>query len=960
MEKKLFLLDAMALIYRAYFALNKNPRITSSGINTSAFLGFANTLLELLRKEKPTHIGVAFDTMAPTARHLEYTQYKANREKMPEDMSVCIPYIKRLLQGMNIPILFAEGYEADDVIGTLSQKAAGEGYTVYMVTPDKDFGQLVNDRVFIYKPARMGNGIEIMGRKEVCEKFGISSPLQVIDMLGLWGDASDNIPGIPGVGEVTARKLLARFGSVENLIDKADEIENEKLREKVKRYAPQAMESKMLATIILNAPVDFSPAELAVSSPDLAAVSTLLDELEMRSLTRRFLSYYSSDSLASQSGQSQSGQAVEEAVPEKVSAAEVPVPSSRKKAVQDTTLDMFAPQNMPEQKPFICASKNDSNVRLWADEAAFEQGIRQILAQKAPTAFFLLPGKAPSVRYAPVSCMAFACKDAEEGPSSLYYYIPACFRTAGADTEPALNMAEKNVLEAFFKQADTRFLACYDLKNQQHLLRNQGIEADVQAFDIMLAHYLLDPDSGHDLMRLTRSYLPYSYLESPYPERKPGDADIQVCLQNAAVVQALRLKFAPMLEEADAVKLLEEMEIPLARVLCKMERSGVRIDRERLAQYGQELQEQISHIEEEIYRLAGMRFNIASPKQLGEVLFERLQLSDKPKHTKTKQFSTAEDVLVKLAPKHPIVEKVLLYRSLTKLKSTYVDALPLLIDARTGRIHTTYNQAVTVTGRLSSQNPNLQNIPVRSELGKEIRRCFVPGDTGNRLLSADYSQIELRIIAQLSGDENMLQDFSRHKDVHTATAANVFNVPPEEVSQTMRRQAKTVNFGIIYGISAFGLADRLQIPRKEAASLIEKYFENYAGLKSYMEKVVADAKKNGYVETLLHRRRYLKDIHSANAVVRAYAERNAVNAPIQGSSADMIKLAMVAVDRRIEAEKLKARMILQVHDELVFDVPEQEVEYLSVLVEEEMKKALPMQVPIEVEVRAAGNWLDAH
>ena len=941
MEKKLFLLDAMALIYRAYFALNKNPRITSTGINTSAFLGFANTLLELLRKEKPSHIGVAFDTMAPTARHLEYTEYKANREKMPEDMAVCIPYIKRLLQGMNIPVLYAEGYEADDVIGTLSHKAALEGYTVYMVTPDKDFGQLVNPQVFIYKPARMGNGIEIMGEKEVCEKFGISSPLQVIDMLGLWGDASDNIPGIPGVGEVTARKLLSQFGSVENLIENADRIDNEKLREKVKQYAPQALESKMLATIMLDAPVAFEPDALKVSAPDVAAVSALFDELEMRSLATRFLSFYREEKTLFVESQPL-----------------VSVSSGKKKGVQDTTLDMFAPQNMPEQKPF-CVSEEPVGWVCWQDAVALKEGLRRLAAEKTETGFFLLAGKASSIRYAPIACMAF-CQDAsDKAKSDLFYYVPACYRQAG-NSVFALDDNEKDALSVFFNEIPSGLLVCHDLKNQWHLLCNQGIEIDFPVFDTLLAHYLIDPESGHDLMRLTRNYLPYAFFETPAPEREPDSDAIRFSLQNARIALLLRKKFTPMLAEAGAVKLFEEVEIPLARVLGRMERVGVKIDRERLGQYGIELQQQISRIEEEIHTLAGSVFNIASPKQLGEVLFERLRIAEKPKHTKTKQFSTAEDVLQKLVHKHPIVEKVLLYRSLTKLKSTYVDALPLLIDAQTGRIHTTYNQAVTATGRLSSQNPNLQNIPIRSELGKEIRRCFVPEDDGNRLLSADYSQIELRIIAQLSGDRTMLQDFGRHKDVHTATAANVFNVSPQTVSDTMRRQAKTVNFGIIYGISAFGLADRLQIPRKEAASLIEKYFENYSDLKSYMEKTVEDAKKNGYVETLLHRRRYLKDINSANAVVRAYAERNAVNAPVQGSSADMIKLAMIAIDRRMRNEKLSARMILQVHDELVFDVPAHEVEYLSALVSEEMKNALPMQVPIEVEVNAAANWLDAH
>ena len=976
-EKKLFLLDAMALIYRAYFALNKNPRITSKGVNTSAFLGFANALLDLLKKEKPTHLGVAFDTMAPTARHLEFTDYKANREKMPEDISVAIPYIKRLLQALNIPILYAEGYEADDVIGTLSKKAEKEGFKVYMVTPDKDFGQLVDENVLIYKPSRSGNGVEIMGVAEVCAKFGIEHPWQVIDMLGLWGDASDNIPGVPGVGEVTARKLLARFGSMENLLEHVDEVENEKLREKIRQNAAQARESKMLATIILDAPVPFDEEGLRLSAPDIKAVSELLDELEMRSFAGRLLSYYRLEAPLSQQTE-----------------AKPAAKTGRKKAeVQDTTLDMFSEEAMIEEKPFVCLDLN--GVEYWKDEAGLKAGLEDLSKMleegadeggkpRMVAGFYLMPVSAASIRHSAIACMAFCVLE----------NVPSCF--AGARPETAsdarldeagrfpLTSDEKEVLAAFLsRHAGSRNLVCHDLKNQMHLLANQGIELELQAFDIMLAHYLMDPEGSHDLMRMTRNYLPFSYQDAPEPEllsaltassaglletealwadpENPLRSEaVRYSLQNAKVACLLQECFKPELERVEAGGLFWNVEIPLSRVLCRMERVGVKIDTGRLKQYGDALQAQISQVENEIYGLAGEKFNIASPKQLGEVLFEKLQITDKPKHTRTKQFSTAEDVLQKLTHKHPIVEKVLFYRSLTKLKSTYVDALPLLIDPWTGKIHTTYNQAVTATGRLSSQNPNLQNIPVRTDLGREIRKCFVPEQEGESLLSADYSQIELRIIAHLSGDRTMLQDFGKHKDVHTATAANVFGVKPEEVTPAMRRQAKTVNFGIIYGISAFGLAERLQIPRKEAADLIEKYYRNYGQLKAYMEKVVADAKEKGYVETLLHRRRYLKDINSGNAVVRAYAERNAVNAPVQGSSADMIKLAMIAIDRRIRQEKMASRMILQVHDELVFNVPGSEVERLAALVEKEMKEALPMRVPVEVEVCAASNWLDAH
>ncbi|MBD5397076.1 DNA polymerase I [bacterium] len=928
-ERKLFLLDAMALIYRAYFALNKNPRITSTGINTSAFLGFANTLLELLRKEKPTHIGVAFDTMAPTARHLEYTEYKANREKMPEDIGIAIPYIQRLLEALHIPVLYAEGYEADDVIGTLSKKAEKEGFTVYMVTPDKDFGQLVSDKVFMYKPAHGGNGVEILGPAEVCAKFGIENPLQVIDMLGLWGDAADNIPGIPGVGEVTARKLLAQFGSVENLLERSDEIANEKLREKVKQNEGQARESKMLATILLDAPVEFNEEELQLRQPDIEKVTALLDELEMRTLSVRLLSYYAGLKSAAVSVEETPSPSVEVSAPSVPQTVEVVVP-----AVTRTPL---------------CTEKEAKKAVLWKTADDLQKGLSQLRQTGSPVAFYLHPVTASSIRKSGVDALFFA---QTEGSHNSYIYIPADSTRFSAE--------ERQALEELFQCP----LLCYDLKNLLHLFVNMGMESvlehDFPAFDVMLAHYLADPETGHDLSRLVQNYLPCTYAEDTSGKDLFSTVDFSFGLQNVKACLLLEQKLRPLLEDVGAEELFAKVEMPLASVLCRMERIGVKLDTARLAAYGRELAEQIKQVESEIYEAAGEKFNIASPKQLGEILYEKLQITEKPKQTKTKQYSTAEDILQKLLPKHPIVEKVLRYRSLTKLKSTYVDALPQLIDTQTGRIHTTYNQAVTATGRLSSQNPNLQNIPIRTEMGKEIRRCFVAGSAENQLLASDYSQIELRIIAHLSGDEVMLRDFSQHKDVHTATASNVFGVKPEEVTSEMRRKAKTVNFGIIYGISAFGLADRLQIPRKEAADLIERYYANYPALRQYMEKVVSEAKEKGYVETMLHRRRYLQDINSGNAVVRAYAERNAVNAPVQGSSADMIKVAMIAIDRRIRRENLKARMILQVHDELVFDVPQNELSAMKVLVEEEMKNALPMRVPVEVEQNAADNWLDAH
>lgn len=985
LEKKLFLLDAMALIYRAYFALNKNPRISSKGVNTSAFLGFANALLDILRKEKPSHLGVAFDTMAPTARHLEFTDYKANREKMPEDIAVCIPYIKQFLQALRIPVLYADGYEADDVVGTLSKQAEKEGFKVFMVTPDKDFGQLVSSNIFIYKPARMGSGVEILGPAEVCAKFGVENQLQVIDMLGLWGDASDNIPGIPGVGEVTARKLIAQFGSVENMIENVDQIENPKLREKVRSHSAQALESKMLATIILDAPVTFNEEELLIGKPDVKALSELLDELEMRSFAARIYAYFGisvSDirpSVLSPKRESHDNTGYDLTSSGNTAIISEPGFSyssgndgekAKKPTLEDVMPDMFAPENMPESKPLLCTDQVLEKVCVWSDEEELGKGLASLLSSGKRIAFCLLPMDESHVRHTSLSLLSFALFDSH-GPdieNGLFAYIPSAVRSKDGFSTLAgstgLNEKETKYLVNFFLEGSTsRLLACYDLKNQLHYLMNQGYEEDVLASDLMLAHYLVEPESSHDLQRLVMNYLPNDFQrrKSQGTHRlDSGLGDMEYGLQVVLAVARLLPGFEQELEKDSMMELFHDVEIPLSNVLCRMEREGVCIDTARLNEYASELRAQIAEVEERVYSYAGGKFNLSSPRQLGDVLYEKLKITEKPKTTRTKQYSTAEDVLVKLQHKHPIVGDVLQYRSLTKLLSTYVEALPLLVDSSTGRIHTTYNQAVTATGRLSSQNPNLQNIPVRSELGKEIRRCFIPSASDHYILSADYSQIELRIIAHLSGDVDMLADFSGHKDVHTATAAHVFNVDPKDVDSDMRRKAKMVNFGIIYGISAFGLAERLQIPRKEAAALIERYFEHYSGLKEYTGKVVAEAREKGYVETILHRRRYLKDITSANAVVRSYAERNAVNAPIQGSSADMIKVAMVKVDHELKKRKLGAKMLMQVHDELVLDVPANEVEMVSALVVDIMKNSVVLQVPLEVEARYASNWLDAH
>lgn len=925
---KLFLLDAMALIYRAYYALNKNPRITSKGLNTSAILGFANTLYDVIKNEKPDYIGVAFDTHAPTQRHIDYVEYKSQRESVPEDILLAIPYIQQLLEAFNIPILSIDGYEADDIIGTLATKAGKSGYKVYMMTPDKDFAQLVNENVFIYKPAKFGEKAIVMGVAEVCERYGIKSPEQVKDLLGLWGDVSDNIPGIPGVGEVTARKLIEQFGSVENLVENAASIENAKMREKVLEFGQQALMSKQLASIILDVPVPFNEEELKLTSPDLSKLKPLLEELEFRTFGERVIKDL-----------------------EKGNKPEVTV--SKKTGGLNLFSDVDIQESPREGINNIYSTPHKYHL---ADSPAIRKQLVQILENSTNVSFDTETTGLDANNVELVG-MSFAVEPGEA------WYVPVP-KVYGEALEIVREFAPMFANDNIEKTG-------HNLKYDIAVLSWYEVVIKGKLFDTMIAHYLIEPDLRHNMDYLSATYLKYQPVSIETLIGKKGKSQItmrevpvetvvEYACEDADVALQFRQLFEPMLHEAGIDKLFHEIEMPLVPILASMEAEGVKIDIDVLNSYSIELAAEIKTIEKEIYALAGTTFNIGSPKQLGEILFDRMKISDNPKQTKTKQHSTGEEILVKLINKHPIIQQILDYRSLTKLKSTYIDTLPLLVNPRTGRIHTSYNQAVASTGRLSSNNPNLQNIPIRTERGREIRKAFVPRNSRFILLSADYSQIELRIIAEISGDVAMQDAFRQGLDIHTATAARIYNVEVSEVTKDMRRNAKTVNFGIIYGISAFGLSERLNIPRREAADIINQYFERFSGVRKYMDECIQKARESGYVETLMKRRRYLRDINSANAVVRGFAERNAINAPIQGSSADMIKIAMINISNALSKLNLQSKMIMQVHDELVFDVLPEELDIIKPIIEDCMKNAMPLSVPVEVEISTGNNWLEAH
>lgn len=946
--KKLFLLDALALIYRAYYALNKFPRINSKGVNTSAVLGFANTLFDVIKNEQPTHLGVAFDTMAPTVRHEEFDFYKAHREETPEDIISSIPLIQQLLTALNIPILAVDGYEADDVIGTLAKQAEKKGFVTYMMTSDKDFGQLVSEHVLMYKPSKPGDSAEILGVKEVCGKFGIEQPDQVRDILGLWGDAADNIPGIPGFGEVTAKKLIGEYGTVENLVDQQDTIQNSRWRDKVKEYGQQALMSKALATIILDVPISFDEEALKRQPPDVEHLKELFNELEFRTFAQRYFTWLSTQEAV---GSGQSAVIVQHPVSGKP-ASDIRHSASGEPASGIRHQDLFSDQDVT---PFATIETTPHDYRL-AGSTEAQQELLSLLKERSSFCF-----DTETTGLDPNDSELVGISFSWEPHRAWYLPMPSNYHDAQqllsrfkpVFEDPSVGKAGQNL------KFDIAILKWYDISVQGPL------------FDTMLAHYLLQPDLRHNMNFLAESYLHYSPVPIESLIGKKGSQQMSMRMvdtetvkeyaaEDADITWQLKNVLEPLLAETGTRQLFDEIEIPLIPVLASMEAEGVNIDSQALESYSGDLALEIRKVEQEIYADAGMEFNIASPKQLGEVLFERMEIVEKPKKTKTKQYSTGEEVLSKLVHKHPIISKILDYRSLTKLKSTYVDVLPTLVNPRDGRIHTSYNQAVAATGRLSSNNPNLQNIPVRSERGREIRKAFVPRNNRYTLLSADYSQIELRIIAHLSQDPTMIADFQEGKDIHTATAAKIYGLPIDQVTREMRGKAKAVNFGIAYGMSAFGLSERLNIPRQEAADIIRQYFAEYPGIRRYMDQTIEFAREHGYVETMMHRRRYLRDILSGNANVRGFAERNAINAPIQGTAADMIKIAMISIFREFEKRNLRSRMIMQVHDELVFDTLKEEVTVVEEILREKMPAAIPLDLPVVIDIGTGDNWLEAH
>lgn len=933
MEKKLLLLDGMAIVYRAYYALNRNPRINSKGLNTSAVLGFTTTMYDLIRSQKPTHIGVAFDLQAPTFRHEKFEQYKANRDAMPEDIQLALPYIKEIIRGFEIPILTCEGYEADDVIGTLSKKAEKEGFEVLMVTPDKDFGQLVSPQISMYRFGRMGRPDEILGVNEIMEKFSVARCEQVIDILGLWGDASDNIPGIPGIGEKKAKQLVAEFGSIENMIANADKIANEKLRNLVKEHADQALFSKELATIETNTPIDFDPDELLMKTPNYVRLKELFDELEFRNFAKKFFTDYSVSDPESYVNLSNTT-------------------TKKAKAAKATNFDqptLFDTPAATSPTPTPLPQTTTDTIYAYADNEEKREQLKNDLLKQERIGIYLLSADTN------IEGIAFAYGE-------------------GMAAYMSLKDNDSWDLACQILQAENIAKAAYNTKELKHkLIATKAITIKGTIFDVQIAHYLLYSEARHTLDFIASNILNTDIYDLELLIGKSNSKNHQtdfetidpsllthIACQRADIILRLQDSLSIEMQKTKVEKLFAEIEMPLVDVLLSMEREGVRIDTEYLKEYSAQLQNEKNEIEQQIYSYAEKTFNIGSPKQLGEVLFDHLKIVDKAPKTATKQYSTAEDVLQKMIDKHPIVPLILEYRSLSKLISTYLDAFPKLISGATNRLHTTFNQTVTATGRLSSNNPNLQNIPIRTERGREIRKAFVPRNDDYILLAADYSQIELRIIASLSHDRHMIEAFTNKYDIHTATAAKIYNIAMEQVTPELRRNAKSVNFGIIYGISAFGLSEQLGIPRKEAATLIDEYFLQYPDIKNYIESNIEFARQYGYAQTLLGRRRYLPDINSRNAGLKNFAERNSVNMPIQGTSADMIKIAMNNIYKAFEAKQLKSKMILQVHDELVFDVYKPEIDEVTTIVRNEMINALPLDIPIEVSTDMGDNWLEAH
>ncbi len=927
-DKKLFLLDAYALIYRAYFAFAKNPRMSTKGLNTSAAFGFTNALIDIIKTEEPTHLAVVFDPPGgSTHRTVDFEAYKAHREEMPEGIRTMIEPIKDIIRSMNIPIIQVDGYEADDTIGTLAKIAETKGFHTYMMTPDKDFGQLVSEKIFMYKPGRSGNPPEIWGVEEICAKFEVDHPLKVIDILGLWGDAADNIPGIPGIGEKTSKLLIQKYGSVENLIANAADLKG-KQKENVIEFAEQGLVSKMLATIILDVEVEFVEEDLIMCEPNAEKVKEIFTELEFRNLARRVIG--------------------EDIV--------VTATSSN-----DGQMDLFGTQSLVvEQSPVATAdyktiATEKPSYHLITSPEERKELLTILLAQTQVC--FDTETTSVEALHADLVGMSFSYKERE----GFYVAVPK-------DFEDAKKIVEE--FKSFFESTTIEKIA-HNIKYDMQVLNRYGMEVLSPTFDTMIAHYLINPEAKQSMDYLSEFYLSYKpvSIEALIGKKGKGQGNMgdlapeeisDYACEDADITFQLKQIFEPEIQKEHLKDLFYNMEMPLVEVLKSMEKEGIAIDVPGLHTFSIEIEKTILELEASIKELAEMDFNIDSPKQLGEVLFEKMKISSKAKKTKTGQYATGEDVLVKHEKDHAIIPMILQYRQLRKLKSTYVDPLPTLCDPVDGRIHTHFMQTVTATGRLSSNNPNLQNIPVRTENGKEIRRAFVSRGKEFQLMAVDYSQIELRIIAALSEDPTMIAAFQSRQDIHSATAAKVFHVSIDEVTRDQRSAAKAVNFGIIYGQSAFGLAQNLNISRTEAKGIIDSYFAEYATIKTYMDNTVNLARENGYVETIMKRRRYLPDINSPNAIVRGFAERNAVNAPIQGSAADIVKLAMVAVFREMKKANLKSKMILQVHDELVFDVHENEVEDMKALVKEAMENAVNLVVPMEVEMKLAGNWLDAH
>lgn len=933
-KKRLFLLDAYALIFRGYYAFIKNPRINSKGLDTSAIMGFTNSLLDVIKREKPDYLAVCFDKGGSAERNDLFPEYKSNRQETPEAIKIAVPYIEQILEAMNIPAIVKEGFEADDIIGTLAKKAEKEGLETYMVTPDKDFAQLVSDNIFMYRPPRMGNGYEKWGVEEVKAKFGVERPEQVIDFLGMMGDSVDNIPGLPGVGEKTAKKFLAAYGSMEGLFENIDELKG-KMKEKVASNQELGLLSKKLATIMLDVPVELEQDKLIFEQPNIEKTKEIFTELEFRRLTENFLKTFAGPD-------------------------ETTLNTTAKSTTKEGQFDLFATPGsgnaVHTDIEGFKTIKNTAHFYQLVNTALARKKLIQKLLQQKSVCF---DTETTGLKALEVELIGIAFS----WENNKGYYV----------SFPENQNETKEILEEFrpFFESETIEKIGHNIKYDIKVLSNYNMPVAGNLFDTMIAHYLINPDMRHNMDVLAETYLNYQPVPITDLIGKKGKNQLSMrvvdlakqteyAVEDADITFQLKQHFEQELEASNLTKLFKEVETPLVAVLTAMEIEGINLDTSFLKKLSEELTNDIATLEKNIFEQAGEEFNIASPKQLGPILFEKLKLVDKPKKTKTGQYSTAEDVLSYLANDHKIVADILEYRQYKKLQSTYVDALPNEINSKTGRIHTVYAQAVAATGRLSSNNPNLQNIPIRTKRGQEVRKAFIPKDTNYVLLAADYSQIELRIIAALSNEETMIQDFIDGKDIHASTAAKVFNVSIDEITREQRSNAKTVNFGIIYGVSAFGLSNQTNLTRSESKELIDAYYKTYPKLKNYMAKQVDFAREHGYVETILGRKRYLKDINSRNAIVRGAAERNAVNAPIQGSAADIIKQAMINIQNRFKQENFKSKMLLQVHDELVFDVHKDELDIIKPIIQSEMENAFTMSVPLSVEIGLGNNWLEAH